>query len=247
MNKDKTVALILAAGSGKRMQADVPKQFLEIQGKPIIYHTLKAFDIDLVDEIVLVTREEDVEYCMNDIVKKYHFTKVTSVVAGGKERYHSVYRGLCAISDCTYVMIHDGARPFADAKILERNLDEVKQYRACVTGMPVKDTIKEAKDDGSGFVARTPRRDLLWTIQTPQTFSYELILDAYRSLLADEAAGKKIAVTDDAMVAERYTQIPVKLVEGSYANVKITTPDDMLLAEAYMQNSPVQLCCGDGR
>lgn len=229
----KTVAIVLAAGRGKRMQSDVAKQYLLVRNKPVLYYSLKAFQDSLVDEIILVTAESEIAYCKDEIVEKYEFSKVSQIVAGGKERYHSVHNGLKACKDVAIVLIHDGARPFVDDAIIARNINMVKEYGACVTGMPVKDTIKIA--DAEGFVQETPRRDLIWAIQTPQTFRYDLIRNAYDTFLNNEEANcKSYNVTDDAMVAELFGGLKVKLVEGSYNNVKITTPEDMVLAEAIL-------------
>ena len=229
----KTVAIGLAAGRGKRMQSDVAKQYLLVRNKPVLYYSLKAFQDSLVDEIILVTAESEIAYCKDEIVEKYAFSKVSQIVAGGKERYHSVHNGLKACEDADIVLIHDGARPFVDDAIIARNINTVKEYGACVTGMPVKDTIKIS--DAEGFVQETPRRDLIWTIQTPQTFRYDLIRNAYDTFLNNEEENCKLYnVTDDAMVAELFGGLKVKLVEGSYNNVKITTPEDMLLAEAIL-------------
>lgn len=229
----KTVAIVLAAGRGKRMQSDVAKQYLLVRNKPVLYYSLKAFQDSLVDEIILVTAEREIAYCKDEIVEKYAFSKVTQIVAGGKERYHSVHNGLKACEDADIVLIHDGARPFVDDAIIARNINTVKEYGACVTGMPVKDTIKIS--DAEGFVQETPRRDLIWTIQTPQTFRYDLIRNAYDTFLNNEEENCKLYnVTDDAMVAELFGGLKVKLVEGSYNNVKITTPEDMVLAEAIL-------------
>ncbi len=229
----KTVAIVLAAGRGKRMQSDVAKQYLLIKGKPVLYYSLQAFENSAVDEIILVTAESEIAYCKEEIVEKYHFAKVTKVVAGGKERYHSVYNGLKACEDAEMVLIHDGARPFVDDAIIERNINMVKECGTSVTGMPVKDTIKIA--DSNGYVRETPRRDLVWAVQTPQSFQYELIKKAYDTFLEKETEYcLQYSVTDDAMVAEIFGGIKVKLVEGSYNNVKITTPEDMVFAEAIL-------------
>lgn len=229
----KTVAIVLAAGRGKRMQSDVAKQYLLVKNKPVLYYSLKAFQDSMVDEIILVTAESEITYCKEEIVDKYHFTKVSGIIAGGKERYHSVYNGLKACDDAEIVLIHDGARPFVNEDIILRNISMVKEYGACVTGMPVKDTIKVA--DADGFVKETPRRDLIWTIQTPQTFRYHLIKEAYDTFFAkEEEYSKQYNVTDDSMMAEIFGGLQVKLVEGSYNNVKITTPEDMVLAEAIL-------------
>lgn len=229
----KKVAIVLAAGRGKRMQSDVAKQYLLVREKPVLYYSLKAFQDSIVDEIILVTAENEISYCKEEIVEKYDFSKVIRIVAGGKERYHSVHNGLNACEDAEIVLIHDGARPFVNDAIIERNINMVKEHGACVTGMPVKDTIKVA--NAEGFVQETPRRDLIWAVQTPQSFKYELIKKAYDIFLNKEAEHcQQYSVTDDAMVAEIFGGLKVKLVEGSYNNVKITTPEDMVFAEAIL-------------
>ncbi|WP_026652296.1 2-C-methyl-D-erythritol 4-phosphate cytidylyltransferase [Butyrivibrio proteoclasticus] len=233
----KTVAVVLAAGSGSRMKSDIKKQFMEIGGKPLVYYSLKAFEESIIDDIVLVVSRGDVEYVKTEIVNKYGFDKVTAIVEGGLARYHSVRLGLqAAAPDCDYAFIHDGARPFVDNDIIMRSLHAVKQYGACVVGMPVKDTIKIADKDG--FAKETPDRALTWLIQTPQVFSYKMILDLYQRLDRDEGElmEKGINITDDAMVVEYYTDTKVKLVEGSYNNIKITTPEDIPAAEAILNN-----------
>ncbi len=230
----KRAAVVLAAGAGKRMQSATKKQFLLIKEKPIIYYSLKVFEESLVDEIVLVTSEDDVAYCKEEIVNKYGFSKVKDIVVGGNERYHSVAAGLGAVSDCDYVFIHDAARPMLTQDILERAYEFVKETDACVVGMPVKDTIKIANTQG--FIAQTPDRSLVWLIQTPQVFKYTLIKEAYDKLIRqeEELKAKGINITDDAMVVETLMDHPVKLVEGSYENIKITTPDDLQIAERFL-------------
>ena len=156
------------------------------------------------------------------------------MVAGGKERYHSVHNGIQAIEDAEYVFIHDGARPFVDAATIERVYEAVKLHKACVVGMPVKDTIKIA--DEQGFAVSTPKRSLVWQVQTPQCFWYSVIAPAYKELIEKEAEliAKGIAITDDAMVVELLSGNQVKLVEGSYENIKITTPEDLTVAESFL-------------
>ena len=225
----KNTAIVLAAGQGKRMHSKIQKQFLEIQGHPVLYYSLRCFqDSPLIHEIILVTGEESVPYCKEEIVKKYGFTKVTAVIPGGKERYDSVYAGLCACEECEYVLIHDGARPFITEEILERGLHKVKETGACVIGMPSKDTIKLADEDG--FVKETPDRKSAWIIQTPQIFSYSLIRNAHESIRRKDMS----SITDDAMVVEQETGVKVALAEGSYQNIKITTPEGLLIAEAFL-------------
>lgn len=235
MSESRTTAIVLAAGQGKRMHSNVRKQYLLIQGRPVLYYSLKAFEDSMIDDIVLVVGEGEEEYCETQIVKKFGFCKVRAITQGGKERYHSVACGIRAIDwDCDYVFIHDGARPFVDDEIIQRAFFEVKASKACVVGMPVKDTIKIS--DQNGYVADTPARSLVWQIQTPQVFDKELISCAYQKLLANEEklASAGVTVTDDAMVVEYFMNTPVKLVQGSYENMKITTPEDLEIAEIFL-------------
>ncbi len=232
MGKEKTTAVILAAGQGRRMQSRIQKQFLLLNGYPVLYYSLKAFQESFVDELVLVTGAAETAYCENEIVRRYGFSKVKAVVPGGRERCHSVYEGLKAAGKPDYVLIHDGARPFVTGEIIDRTLEGARSCGACVAGMPVKDTIKLA--DEEGYAQYTPDRSRVWMIQTPQTFSYPLIFDAYRQLMEREAAGQKITVTDDAMVLETVTGRKAKLAEGSYENIKITTPSDLEIARFFL-------------
>ena len=237
MDEIRTTVIVLAAGQGKRMQSSVHKQYLLIKDKPILYYSLKAFEESVIDDIVLVVGEGEEDFCQKDILGKYGFCKVRAVVSGGKERYHSVANGIRSIGwGCDYIFIHDGARPFVDGGILERVYSAVRQCRACVVGMPVKDTIKIA--DQKGYVESTPDRSRLWQVQTPQVFERQLIAEAYEKLLTEErnllAAG--ITITDDAMVVEHFMHVPVKLVQGSYENIKITTPEDLRTAEIFARD-----------
>jgi 2-C-methyl-D-erythritol 4-phosphate cytidylyltransferase len=230
-NRKKCSAIILAAGVGKRMNSRIPKQFMELGGKPVLYYALKAFQDSFMEELVLVTGAEEIEFCKKEIVEKYGFHKVKAVVAGGKERYHSVYEGLKAVEDADYVFIHDGARPFVESDMLERAYEEVEENSACVIAVKAKDTVKIANKDG--FVQTTPDRSLVWQVQTPQVFAYEKIKEAYEIVLQRE----DINITDDAMVYEAVYAKAVKLVEGSYKNIKITTPEDMEIANVFLENS----------
>ncbi len=234
--KVRTAAVILAAGSGKRMGSDTKKQYMLIHEKPVIYYALKTFQESFLDEIVLVVSPGDIAYCKSEIVERYGFYKVKCIVEGGKERYHSVALGLEQISDCDYVFIHDGARPMVTEEILSRALAEVQIYKSCVVGMPVKDTIKIA--DEKGNIAYTPDRKRVWMIQTPQVFAFQLIREAYRKLILEEQQLKEegISITDDAMVVETLAGHTVRLVYGSYENIKITTPEDLSVAEKFMED-----------
>lgn len=234
----KTVAVVLAAGSGSRMNSDVKKQYMEIGGKPLVYYSIKAFEESVIDDIVLVVSRGDIDYVRKEIVEKYGFDKVTAIVEGGLARYHSVRLGLMAAApDCDYAFIHDGARPFVNRDIILRALHAVKTHGACVVGMPVKDTIKIADDNG--FAVNTPDRAHTWLIQTPQVFSYKMILELYQRLDREEGElmAKGVNITDDAMVVEYFTDKKVKLVEGDYTNIKITTPEDIPTAEAILASA----------
>lgn len=225
-------AIVLAAGQGKRMGTKVQKQFLEILGKPVVYYSLICFEkATFIDDIILVTGEDCIDYCQREIVEKYDFHKVKKVIAGGKERYDSVYEGLLACENTDYVYIHDGARPMITQDILQRALEAVCRYGACVVGMPSKDTVKLV--DEQQCVKETPERNRVWTIQTPQVFEYKLIRSAHEEI----RKGDMSIITDDAMVVEQMGKCNVKLVEGSYENIKITTPEDLPMAEILLAKS----------
>ncbi len=234
MQMSRNVAIVLAAGKGKRMNTDRPKQYLPLDGRPILYYSLKTIDESFIDRIILVTAADDREYCRKEIVEKYKLQKVTAIVEGGKERYHSVWNGIRQAEDCDYLFIHDGARPFLTQDILNDAYRCVKKYDACVAAVPVKDTIKQV--DESGRVTYTPRRDTLYQMQTPQAFRFSLIKDAYEGLIQREAELKKkgIAITDDAMVVETVAAHDVRISKGAYTNIKITTPEDLWIADCLL-------------
>lgn len=229
MKKEKIVAVVLAGGRGKRMKADMPKQYMNLEGYPVLYYSLKQFEQSQVDEIVLVVGKGEESYCRDEIIKRFQLKKVTTIVEGGSERYESVYRALCCIKECDYVLIHDGARPMINQKIIKDSIEGVKKYKACIIGMPVKDTIKIV--DENTYAKETPNRNLIWSVQTPQSFQFEEIREAYEKmmLLGD------ITITDDAMVMEKYTNRSIKLIEGMYENIKITTPEDLIIASSFLR------------
>ena len=228
LEMEKCTAIVLAAGQGKRMNTKVHKQFLLLQGKPVLYYSLKCFEeTPWIEDIILVAGKEECQYCREEIADKYGFRKIRKIVPGGKERYDSVYQGLLACENTEYVFIHDGARPLLTRGILEESFREVKKWNACVVGVPSKDTVKIA--DENQCVAETPSRDRVWIIQTPQVFRYSLIKEAH-----DSIRGKELfQITDDAMIVEQETGCKVRLVQGDYQNIKITTPEDLVLAEAF--------------
>ena len=233
-------AIVLAAGKGKRMGTYTPKQYLHLFGHPLIWYSLREFETHpQVQMVVLVCGPEDAAYCREHIIEPYKFHKVTAIVPGGNERYDSVWNAMQEIRrqeengqipKCSNVMVHDGARPLISAKILDRCLEGARKYGACAAGMPAKDTIKICEQDGT--VVQTPDRAGLWTVQTPQTFRFDLLYEAYCRLYENMPEG----ITDDAMVIEKMTDHKVRMVEGAYRNIKITTPEDMALARIYMTN-----------
>ncbi len=227
--KEKITAIVLAAGKGSRMNSNVPKQYLCLLGKPLLYYSLKAFEKSNVDEIILVTGAGEQEYCRREIVQQYHFAKVTQIIEGGAERYHSVYHGLLAAENTGYVLIHDGARPLISVAVINMLIEKVKESKACVAGMPVKDTIQLVTEERE--IASTPVRRLVWMAQTPQCFEYELAKDSYQKAM--ESGDKDI--TDDAMVVQRYGMMKVVMLEGGYENIKVTTPEDIMIAECFLQ------------
>ena len=223
-------AVVLAGGSGSRMNTKTAKQYLLLNGKPLIYYALRQFQDSTVEKIVLVVAAGQEDYCRKEIVERYGFTKVCAIVPGGSERYLSVYAGLKALAGTDYVLIHDGARPCVDQNILERTMEAVAQWQACVVGMPVKDTIKIV--DEQQMALKTPDRRSLWQVQTPQAFSYNLIRGAYDKVIA---LGEQ-TVTDDAQVLELAFGKTCRLIEGSYRNIKVTTPEDLDIAKIFLKN-----------
>ena len=225
----KVTAIVLAAGKGSRMNSDTPKQYLTLLGKPVLFYSLQAFDASDVDNIVLVTGRGEQEYCKKEIIEKYHIKKVTHIVEGGAERYHSVWHGLTAAKDAAYVLVHDGARPLISSHIINKAVSVVKETGACVIGMPVKDTIQIVDEEKA--IVSTPDRSRTWIAQTPQCFSYELALSSYNKAI--ESGDSKI--TDDAMVVRKYGNACVTMLEGGYENIKVTTPEDIAVAECFLK------------
>lgn len=226
---EKVTAIVLAAGKGSRMNSDIPKQYLTLLGKPVLFYSLRAFEESDVDEIVLVTGSGEEEYCQKEIVEKYHIKKVVHIVEGGKERYHSVWQGLKAAEAAGYVLIHDGARPLISVEVINAAIIKVKETGACVVGMPVKDTIQLV--DEHERICFTPDRKHTWIAQTPQCFSYELANSSYNKAIVAEDT----TITDDAMVIRRYGNVDVSMLEGDYKNIKVTTPEDIAVAECFLR------------
>ena len=232
-------AIVLAAGIGSRMQTNVAKQFLKIDGYEVLYYALSAFQKhDMVDAIVLVTKPEFMEHCQKEIVDRYNMSKVLHICAGGKERYDSVYNGLQYVyehaskEDEDIVVIHDGARPFVTDDMITRSIGCAREYGACTVGVPAKDTIKIV--DNNKFGVETPERTFLYQIQTPQTFRVELLMSSYKNMFEQLAKGTCThKITDDTMLVEQYGGVQCKVVDGAYENIKITTPEDLEIASIF--------------
>lgn len=230
---NKITAIVLAAGSGSRMKSKTKKQFMEIKGKPVIWYSLFEFEKSRVDEIILVTGKEDIDYCKKEIVEKYNLKKIKNVVAGGSERYESVYNGVKEVTG-NIVLIHDGARPLINNEIIERSIEGTIKSDACVVGVPVKDTIKRANKEG--YIIDTPNRSELWITQTPQSFKTDLVKMAYKKMKEElEKGNTTLNITDDAMVVEEFTTNQVRFVQGDYKNIKVTTPEDIDIAELFIE------------
>lgn len=237
-------AIVLAGGKGSRMGSSIPKQYMEIDGRPMLYYSIAAFEsCAFIDEIILVTVGTDIEYCREEIVRRYGFSKVTKIVSGGSTRYASVYCGLQAVNDRNgYVFIHDGARPCINDELLDRLYTDVKKYNAAVAAVRSKDTVKISGNDK--FVMNTPLRDNVWNVQTPQVFAADEICSAYENMmqlfLNDDALSEEAAsgeITDDAMVMERFGSGKVYLTESFYGNIKVTTAEDLYTVENILKKT----------
>jgi 2-C-methyl-D-erythritol 4-phosphate cytidylyltransferase/2-C-methyl-D-erythritol 2,4-cyclodiphosphate synthase len=225
----KTVAIILAGGAGKRLKAHMAKQYLFLNHMPVLVHTLKVFQKSkVIDNIILALPPDDLVSIRQELIDKYGLTKVTTIVAGGKKRQDSVNNGLAAINEkCDVVVIHDAVRPFVTQELIIQVVAAAKTTGAASAGVKAKDTIKETKKDN--MVAATIPRQNLWLTQTPQAFKFELLKEAFKSAYVEKFYG-----TDDASLVERIGK-NVKMIEGSYENIKITTQEDILIADALMK------------
>lgn len=214
--------IVVAAGQGKRMGTAESKQYLMLQDKPIIVHTLERFQqIQYISSIVLVVGADDIQRC-EQWCERYSLTKVKTIVAGGTERQHSVQIGLSHVSS-SYVMVHDGVRPFVSSAAIDACAKQAMQTGAAVLAVPVKDTIKQV--DETGTIVATPDRKSLWAIQTPQAFRRDWLSEAHKRATEHNFIG-----TDDAMIVE-WLGKQVVVVEGEYTNIKITTPEDLPWAD----------------
>jgi len=238
----KKYAIVVAAGTGSRMGSDIPKQYMDINGKPLLYYTLKAFENADIDGVSLVVSKEYMQYALSEIVDKYNFKKIIRVCEGGAERFNSVFHALDDLADVAsredIVLVQDGARPFVTSELIDAISSGVIEYGAALAGVLVKDTIKIS--DPAGYVSSTTNRALTWQIQTPQGFRYGELVEAYRKVIggiglennAKEANGTPV-ITDDSMIYETaFPEKKIKLIMGSYNNIKITTFEDLEVAKA---------------
>jgi 2-C-methyl-D-erythritol 4-phosphate cytidylyltransferase len=225
----KVTALVPAAGMGKRMGKAVAKQFLPLGGKPMLAHTLLAFQRSPeIDEIIPILSEEDMETCLRDVIEAFHLTKVKTLVVGGKERQDSVYNGIRKLEkDASVILVHDGVRPFVTHEMIRECVEFARKGECVAVGVPLKDTVKEV--DSKGIVRQTLERSRFWAIQTPQAFPVKVLRKAY-----DESYKNKVYGTDDATLVER-SGTKVRVLMGSYENIKITTPEDLIFAEEILK------------
>lgn len=220
--------VIVSAGRGSRMKADINKQFLKLQNKEVIAHTIdKFYNNENIGEIIVVVREDEAEFFKINIIEKYGYKNI-KIAFGGSERQDSVYNGLKMVDEnCKIVLIHDGARPFVNNETIDSAIESAKENKCVIVGVPVKDTIKVIDENNN--VCDTPDRSTLWSIQTPQVFDYSLIMKAHEKAREDNYYG-----TDDSMLME-YFGYNVKVIEGSYNNIKITTPEDLKIGEEILK------------
>ena len=226
--------VIVSAGRGSRMKADINKQFLKLKGKEVIAHTIdKFYNNKNIDEIVVVVKEDEADFFRRNIIDKYGYKNI-KIAFGGKERQDSVFNGLKAVNErCDIVLIHDGARPFVTDEIIKNSIECAKKNKCVIVGVPVKDTIKIINKDNE--VCDTPNRSTLWSIQTPQVFEYLSIIKAHK--IAKE---KSYYGTDDSMLME-YLGYNVKVIECSYNNIKITTPEDLKIGEEILNENKKEI------
>ena len=222
------MAVIPAAGQSRRMGSGTNKQYLLLDTKPVLYYSLSMLLSSGIEGVVVVVARGEESLCRREVLQPYGFDSKVKLVTGGAQRQDSVYCGLLALPPETrFVVVHDGARPLVNPQELSAALIAARDFGAAIVGVPVKDTIKVV-DDG-GVIVETPPRDRLWAVQTPQVFAYELIMQAHRSALESGYIG-----TDDASLVEHLGH-PVKMVPGSYRNIKVTTPEDLIIAAEFLR------------
>lgn len=226
----RVTAIIPAAGIGRRMQAagqTLAKQFITLGDRPILSHSLQTLDgCDAIDDIIVVCESTMIDHVATEIVEACRFTKIRRIVAGGKERQDSVYAGFQSCSDTNIVLVHDAVRPFVSRIRIDDVLEAVIDHGAAILAVPAKDTIK--LQDDQQFVERTMDRSVLWNVQTPQAFTYDILRQAF-----DHAIREHFYSTDESALVEA-AGFRVKIVPGDYDNIKITSPEDLVIAEAIL-------------
>ena len=225
--KEPVVAIVPAAGIGERFGKDTNKPFATLGDKPLIIWTVATLqNLPEITEIIPVVKETDIKLCSR-LFEEYAITKIKRVAPGGRERQDSVFHGLNLIRHRkSVVLVHDAVRPLIEPSLIQSALQQLNGCDGVVVGVPLKDTVKEVRD---GIVRNTPKRDLLWAAQTPQIFPYQVLYDAYEKAMADS-----FYTTDDSALVEMNGGV-IKMVQGSYANIKVTTPEDLLIAEVFLK------------
>jgi len=225
--KEQVVAIVPAAGIGERFGRDTSKPFAGLGNKPLILWAVETLqNMPEITEIIPVVKEQDIKPCKR-LFEEYQITKIKRIAPGGRERQDSVFHGLSLIHDKdSVVLVHDGVRPLIEPSVIQNALQQLSGCDGVVIGVPLKETVKEVRD---GIVRNTPRRDLLWAVQTPQIFYYQALYDAYEKAMADS-----FYTTDDSALVERNGG-RIKVVKGSYTNIKVTTPEDLLIAELFLK------------
>ena len=225
----KHIGVIVAAGKGSRFGGDIPKQFTEVGGRPLLFYSLKVMQESFLDEIVVVTSEDWIDYVKTEVADRFSFSKVSHVIKGGKERSDSVYAGLSVIENPadSFVYIHDAARPMLTGDILARVREGIEKYGSVIAAVQSKDTVKIVED---GVVADTPDRSTVYIVQTPQAFRADDLIKAYDAMFSSGT----LSLTDDAGVMEKFGNVPVHTVLGDYTNIKVTTAEDLEMAKQYL-------------
>ena len=221
-------AVVPAGGSGTRMGNEIPKQFLQLGGVPLLIHALRVFESSrMIAEIVVVVPQDSVTYCQQELLPQFAFSKISAVTAGGARRQDSVWNGLQAVDERTkIVVVHDAVRPFLTGAMVEEVVGGAKTHGAAIVAIPLHDTVKQVAPDG--MIDTTLDRQRLWSAQTPQAFDVELLREAHRS---SQEAG--VEATDDAFLVERIGH-RVSIVNGSPDNIKVTRPEDLMMGEAIL-------------
>lgn len=225
--KNKVIAIVAAAGIGRRYGEGTNKPLAYLGNKPLVIWAVEVLQgMPEVIEIIPVLKEPDIKFCSR-LFEEYSITKIRRIAPGGTERQDSVFNGLSLIRDKTsVVLVHDGVRPLLEPSVIRKALQQLNGCDGVVVGVPLKDTVKEVRD---GTVRNTPERDLLWAVQTPQIFHFQALYDAYEKAMADSFFS-----TDDSALVERNGG-RIKVIQGSYTNIKVTTPEDLLIAEVFLK------------